>query len=71
LFSDIPDRDTRLAGISGLVVSGEENHMLLRPMEDVEMENAVFQADGDKAPGPDGFPACFYQIYWDIVGKDV
>ncbi|KAG5523754.1 hypothetical protein RHGRI_030664 [Rhododendron griersonianum] len=25
---------------------------------------------GDKAPGPDGFNSVFFQMCWDVVGKD-
>lgn len=37
----------------------------------MEIENAVFQIDGHKSPGPDGMPAIFYQHYWPEVGNDL
>lgn len=27
--------------------------------------------NGDKAPGPDGFPMSFYQVCWDIIRSDI
>jgi len=40
-------------------------------VEDVEVKRAVFSTSPWKAPGPDGFPAGFYQKSWGIVGKSV
>ena len=31
------------------------------------MRQAIFQMEHNKAPGPDGFPAEFYQNFWDII----
>jgi len=42
----------------------------VRPITPEEIKNVVFKMDPDKAPGPDGFNASFFQKYWDIVGKD-
>lgn len=36
-----------------------------------EVKNAVFSLNSDGAPGPDGFGACFFQNYWEIINKDV
>jgi hypothetical protein len=41
------------------------------PLADEEIKQAVFQIHPWKAPGPDGFPAGFYQKSWDIVGNSV
>lgn len=37
----------------------------------LEIKEAVFSIHPDKAPGPDGFSAGFYQSFWDIIGQDV
>ncbi|XP_059629642.1 uncharacterized protein LOC132272526 [Cornus florida] len=36
-----------------------------------EIKAVVMQFSPDKAPGPDGFPARFFQKYWGIVGPEV
>lgn len=33
-----------------------------------EIKTVVFQMKHNKAPGPDGFPAEFYQHFWDVIG---
>jgi hypothetical protein len=36
-----------------------------------EVRKAIFQIEHNKAPGPDGFPAEFYQIFWDTIKPDL
>ena len=31
----------------------------------------MFQMEHNKAPGPDGFPAEFYQVFWEVIKKDL
>ena len=35
------------------------------------MREAIFQMEHNKAPGPDGFPAEFYQAFWDTIKVDI
>ncbi|GJY47212.1 RNA-directed DNA polymerase, eukaryota, reverse transcriptase zinc-binding domain protein [Tanacetum coccineum] len=49
----------------------EEIDMMSRDVSDVEVENAMFDIEDSKAPGPDGFTARFYKSAWCIIGKDV
>ncbi|MCH99416.1 hypothetical protein A2U01_0020428, partial [Trifolium medium] len=44
---------------------------LAEPVSKEEIRRAVFNMHPWKAPGPDGFPAGFYQKSWDIVGNSV
>src|SRR3954462_7272696 len=48
-------------------VSNEENTFLNSPFTEEEIKKAVFQMEHNKAPGPDGFPAEFYQHFWDVI----
>jgi hypothetical protein len=52
-------------------VSDEMNSRLLQRFTEDEVRRALFQMHPLKSPGPDGFPAVFYQKYWNIVGRDV
>ena len=52
-------------------VSAEENTFLTAPFLEEEVRQAIFQMEPNKAPGPDGFPAEFYQKIWDIIMDDL
>ena len=42
------------------LVTSEHNMLLVRAIEMVEVEEAVFQMEKGKAPGPDGFTVDFF-----------
>ncbi|GKC52787.1 ABC transporter B family member 15-like protein [Tanacetum coccineum] len=44
---------------------------MVRSVSDEEIRVAMFDIDGNKAPGPDGFSSQFFKASWDIVGQDV
>jgi hypothetical protein len=44
-------------------VSDEENTILTENFMENEVRKALFQMEYNKAPGPDGFPAEFYQTF--------
>jgi hypothetical protein len=44
-------------------VSDEENEILIADFTENEVREAVFQMEHNKALGPDGFPAEFYQLF--------
>jgi hypothetical protein len=45
-------------------VSSEENESLIADFTENEVREAIFQMEHNKALGPDGFPAEFYQVFW-------
>jgi hypothetical protein len=45
-------------------VSPEEIESLIADFVEYEVREAIFQMEHNKAPGPDGFPAEFYQVFW-------
>ena len=52
-------------------VTDAMNEELLKEPTDAEIKDATFAINPDKAPGPDGFSASFFQANWDVVGPDV
>jgi hypothetical protein len=52
-------------------VSNSMNNNLLAEFTTVEVKKALDQMAPNKAPGPDGFTAGFYQQNWDTVGSEV
>lgn len=52
-------------------ISDQHNRMLLEPVSDLEVKDAVFHMHPDKAPGPDGMTPTFFQKNWSVVGTEV
>ena len=52
-------------------VSKKENNLLTAPYSEEEVRKAVFLMEHNKAPGPDGFPAEFYQKFWEVIKPDL
>ena len=48
-------------------ISREINDKLLETPTTTEIKKALFAIHPDKAPGPDGFSACFFQANWETV----
>ena len=57
----------RLVGEDFEKIDTEDVEMLVRPFDIKELELAVFGMATNKAPGPDGFNADFYQKNWGLV----
>ena len=53
------------------LVSHSDNGFLTAIPSDAEIHKAVFASNADVAPGPDGFGCCFFQIFWEVVQKEV
>jgi hypothetical protein len=52
-------------------VTAAMNDDLCKPYTDEEIGAALFQMGPTKAPGPDGFPALFYQTHWDFFKEEI
>lgn len=52
-------------------VTDRMNESLLAPYTAQEIEKALFMMGANKAPGPDGFTAGFFQTHWSTVGQSV
>ena len=52
-------------------VSKPENGFLTAPFTKKEIREAIFDMEHNKTPGPDGFPAEFYQYFWEVIKGDL
>jgi hypothetical protein len=52
-------------------LSADENRALTANFSMEEVHDAIFQMKHNKSPGPDGFPAEFYQHFWGVIKYDL
>ncbi|WVZ52923.1 hypothetical protein U9M48_003922 [Paspalum notatum var. saurae] len=48
----------------------KENEILIEKFSEDEVRKAIFQMEHNKAPGPDGFPPEFYQVFWTTLFEE-
>lgn len=53
------------------IVTESMNINLTKPVEGLEIRQALFTMHPNKAPGPDGMTPLFFQHYWPIIGYDI
>ncbi|KAL2239614.1 UNVERIFIED_CONTAM: hypothetical protein Sindi_0602600 [Sesamum indicum] len=53
------------------LLTEDEITAIIRPFTPLEVKQAVFDIDEDKAPGPDGYSSGFFKAAWPIVGGEV
>lgn len=56
---------------SAPLLSDAHRKSLIKEVTAKKVEQVVKNMDPDKAPGPDGFNAYFFQSCWDIVKEDL
>jgi hypothetical protein len=52
-------------------LSSEEKELLSADFTELEVMEAIIEMKKNKAPGPDGFPTEFYQVFWDTIKDDL
>lgn len=60
-----------MEGINWSPIHSNMREELEKPFTEDEIKNAVFQCDGNKTLGPDGFALLLYQECWDIIKGDL
>lgn len=52
-------------------ISAKKNERLIAQFTEKVVKEAIFQMKHNKAPGLDGFPLEFYQVFWEVVKDDL
>ena len=60
-----------LDGVDFGSVGREDNELLTRPFTVEEIKEAIWDCDGNKCPGPDGFNFNFLKSCWNVVEPEV
>ena len=53
------------------MVTDDQNRILTSWASEKEVKSALFMMHPEKAPGPDGMTALFFQQSWTIIKKDI
>ena len=67
LYTKDTSRRPLLDSLPFALIPFEKATWLERPFEKEEIFNVVSNMNGDKSPGPDGFPMSFYHACWSIL----
>ena len=67
--NDISLVESRIDDIPQVTEIG--NEILISAFTEIEVKEAAFQMEHNKAPGPDGFPAEFYQVFYGLIKDDL
>ena len=71
LLGDPGDWRAILEGLNFSRLNDMEALRLEVPFTEDKVHIALDDLNGDKAPGPDGFTAAFWQFGWDVVKSDI
>ena len=71
LYNEERRESVGIEGLEWACIRDESGERLEKPFEEEEVKNALFQCDGDKAPGPDGFTMKALQDGWETIKKDI
>lgn len=70
-FKEVESEDPNLDGISFNQLSDGDNNWLVEDFDMAEIKTAVWECEGNKSPGPDGYNFSFLKKFWDLVSVDV
>ncbi|XP_020270858.1 uncharacterized protein LOC109846046 [Asparagus officinalis] len=71
LISSITYNNVEISSEDGIAQIDWGPNDIEQPFSVEEVHKAIFDMSGDKSPGPDGFSALFFQVFWDIVKDDI
>jgi hypothetical protein len=71
LYTEESDWRPTLDGLEFSMITAKEALWLERPFDEEEVGGVIKLFNGDKAPGPNGFPMAFFQNCWDVIRSDI
>jgi hypothetical protein len=70
-FKERWERRPTLDGIQFQSLSEDDNIVLTAPFSCEEVREAIWNSDGNRCPGPDGFNFNFLKTCWEIIKGDI
>lgn len=70
-FSETTWERPILEGVQFNQLNEEDNNILADQFSEEEIKEAVWDCEGDKSPGPDGFNFTFLKNFWDCINSEV